>query len=152
MYVCFYVCLHTYVCVYMYIYRYIKYLRKNHVLYQNVFFRWGIKDDLSQKIHGIMMFSLYLVKMLFLFPGNMILPFCQKKQKGSSPEKILLKMIFLVFLKKIILILQNMVFLLIEKLKMIKKVYFYKKVVMILCFLWKLFYRRFHILLSNKKT
>ena len=33
------------------------------------------------------MFPVYSVKMAFLFPTNMKLPFCQKKQKLSSPEK-----------------------------------------------------------------
>ena len=61
-----------------------------------------------------------------------------KKQRWSSSEKIHLKNTFLASLKMMIFILENMVFLLIEKLRMIKK------------FTWGL-YRRFHILLSNKK-
>ena len=44
------------------------------------FFRRKVKDDLSQKIHGNMMFSVYSVKMAFLFPTNMKLPFCQKSK------------------------------------------------------------------------
>ena len=38
-----------------------------------------MKDDLSQKIHGNMIFSVYLVKMVFLFPTNMILPLIQEE-------------------------------------------------------------------------
>ena len=39
-----------------------------------------MEDDLSQKLHGNMMFSVYSVKMVFLFPTNMNLPFCQKSK------------------------------------------------------------------------
>ena len=47
-----------------------------------------MKDDLSQKVHGNMMLSVYSVKMVFLFPTNMKLPLCQKsKDDRSSPEK-----------------------------------------------------------------
>ena len=46
-----------------------------------------MKDDLSPKIHGNMMLSVYSVKMVFLFPTNMKLTFRQKKQRWSSPEK-----------------------------------------------------------------
>ena len=52
------------------------------------------------------MFSIYLVKMVFLFPTNEILPFCQKN----------------VSLKKMIFILKNIVFLLTDG-KDGKKVY-----------------------------
>ena len=45
-----------------------------------------MKDDLPQKIHGNMMFSVYSVKMVFLFPTNMKLPFGQK-----SKDYLLLK-------------------------------------------------------------
>ena len=43
-----------------------------------LFFRQEMKDNLSQKIHGNMIFYVYSVKMAFLFPTNMILPFYQK--------------------------------------------------------------------------
>ena len=68
-----------------------------------------------------MIFSVYSVKMVFLFPTNMILPFCQKSRFDILPKKIHLKMSLPESLKKMIFILENMVFLLIEKLKMIKK-------------------------------
>ena len=42
-------------------------------------FRWKMKDDLSQKRHRNIIFSVYSVKMVFLFPTNMILPLCQAK-------------------------------------------------------------------------
>ena len=45
-----------------------------------------MKDDLSQKINGNMIFSVYPVKMEFLFPTNIILPFCQKS-KDDLPKK-----------------------------------------------------------------
>ena len=44
-----------------------------------------------------------------------------KNPRQSSPEKCTLEMTFLVSLKKVIFILENMVFPLIEKLNMIKK-------------------------------
>ena len=55
-----------------------------------------MKDDLSQKIHGNMIFSVYPVKMEFLFPANMILPFCQEREDDLPPKKIHLKMTFLI--------------------------------------------------------
>ena len=39
-----------------------------------------VKDNISQKIHGNMMFSVYSVKMVFLFPTIMKLRFCQKSK------------------------------------------------------------------------
>ena len=39
-----------------------------------------MKDDLSQKIHGNMMFSVCPVKMVFLFPTNMKLSSCRKSK------------------------------------------------------------------------
>ena len=45
-----------------------------------------MKDDLSQKIHGNMMFSVCSVKMVFLFPTNMKLPFCQKSKDDLFPK------------------------------------------------------------------
>ena len=89
--------------------------------------RWKMKDDLSQKVHGDMVFSAYSMNMVFLFSRNMILPFCQKKQRWSSPERIHCKMTSSVSLKKMIFILENMTCLLIGKLKMLKKFTFVKK-------------------------
>ena len=45
-----------------------------------------MKDDLSQKIHGNMMFSVCSVKMVFLFPANTKLPFCQKGKDDLFPK------------------------------------------------------------------
>ena len=45
-----------------------------------------MKDDLSQKIHGNMMFSLHSAKVVFLFPTNMKLPFCQKSKGYLLPK------------------------------------------------------------------
>ena len=73
-----------------------------------------------------MIFSVYSVNMVFLFSTNMILLFCQKKQRQSSPKKMHLKIIFLVSLKKMIFILKSIVFPLIKKLQ-IKKIIFIKK-------------------------
>ena len=41
-------------------------------------FRWKLKDDLSQTIHRNMIFSVYLVKMVFFFPTNMYYPSAKK--------------------------------------------------------------------------
>ena len=57
-----------------------------------------MKDDLPQKIHGNIMFSLYLVKMVFV-----------KKAKMIFSRKIQLKIAFSTLLEKIILILEMMV-------------------------------------------
>ena len=46
-----------------------------------------MKDDLSQKMNGNMMVSVYLIKMVFLFPTNLKLPLRQKKQRLPSPER-----------------------------------------------------------------
>ena len=41
-----------------------------------------------KKIQENMIFSVYPVKTAFIFPTNMILPFCQKKKKkGLLPKK-----------------------------------------------------------------
>ena len=45
-----------------------------------------MKDDLSPKIHENMMFSVCSVKMVFLFPTNMKLPFCQKSKDDLFPK------------------------------------------------------------------
>ena len=92
-----------------------------------LFLRREKKDDLSQKMHGNMTFSVYSIKMVFLFPTNMLLSFCQKSKDNLLPKKIYLGMTFPVSLKKMIFILENVVFLLIGKLKMIKKFSFIKK-------------------------
>ena len=39
-----------------------------------------MKDDLSQKIHGNMIFLVYSVKIVFLFPTKMKLLLCQKSK------------------------------------------------------------------------
>ena len=46
-----------------------------------------MKDDISQKIHGNMMFSVYSEKAILLFPTNMKLPLCQKSKEDLFPEK-----------------------------------------------------------------
>ena len=43
----------------------------------------------SKKVHGNMTFSVYLLKMAFLFPTNMILPFCQKSKADLLPKNTL---------------------------------------------------------------
>ena len=57
-----------------------------------------MKDDLSQKIHRNIMFSLYSVKMIFV-----------KKRKMIFSQKMQLKIEFLTLLEKVILILEMMV-------------------------------------------
>ena len=52
-----------------------------------LFLRRKIKDDLSRKIHGNMISSVYAVKMVFLFITNMILPFCQKSKDDLVLKK-----------------------------------------------------------------
>ena len=80
------------------------------------FFRRKMKYHISQKIHGELIFSVYSVKIVFLFPTNIILP-SVKKAKMIFYQKIHLKMTLAVSLKKMIFILENMVFLLTEKVK-----------------------------------
>ena len=55
---------------------------------ENMIFFYGrkMKDDLSQKIHGNMMFSVCSVKLIFLFPTNKKLPFCQKAKDDLFPK------------------------------------------------------------------
>ena len=48
-----------------------------------LFFRRKMKDDLSQKTHGNVIFSLYLVKVVLLFPINMILTFYYPIKKAK---------------------------------------------------------------------
>ena len=45
-----------------------------------------MQDDLSQKIHGNMMFSVYSEKAILLFPTNMKLPLCQIAKMIFSPK------------------------------------------------------------------
>ena len=42
-----------------------------------------MKDDLSQKTHGNMIFSVYSVKVVLLFPTNMILTFYYPIKKAK---------------------------------------------------------------------
>ena len=87
-----------------------------------LFLRRKMNVDLSEKSHGNMIFSVYSVMMVFPLPANMILPFCRKsKDDFLKYKKKHLKMTFLVSLKKMIFILENIVFLLIKKFTFIKK-------------------------------
>ena len=45
-----------------------------------------MKDDLSLKIHGNMMFSVCSLKMVFLFPTNVKLPLCQNSKDDLFPK------------------------------------------------------------------
>ena len=63
-------------------------------------FRRKMKDDLSRNVHGKMIFSIYSVKILFLFTTNMILPFCQKSQDGFLLKHTLKDDIFASLKKK----------------------------------------------------
>ena len=64
-----------------------------------------MKDDLSQKLHGNMIFSIYMYKCYKC--DITLLP-----KRTSSPEKIHLQVIFPASLKNMIFILENMIFLL----------------------------------------
>ena len=97
-----------------------------------LFFRWKMKDDLSQKILGNM---ICLWNMIWYFFLLKILYYLSVR--WSSPEKISFKMIFPVLLKKMILILKNMVFPLIKKLKIIKKFTFIKKLQWFFVISWR---------------
>ena len=46
-----------------------------------------MKDHLSQKIHGNMVFSVCSVKTVFLFPTKMKLSVCQKSKDDLFPKK-----------------------------------------------------------------
>ena len=52
-----------------------------------LFFRQKMKDHLSQKIQRNMIFSVYSVKIVSLFPSNMILTFCQESKDGQLSKK-----------------------------------------------------------------
>ena len=53
----------------------------------DVFSRRKVKDDLSQKIHGNMMFSVHFVKNGISFSYEHEIILLSKKQRLSSPEK-----------------------------------------------------------------
>ena len=66
-----------------------------------LFFRQKMKDHLSQKIQRSMIFSVYSVKIVSLFPSNMILTSCQESKDDQLPKnKKYLKMTFQVSLKR----------------------------------------------------
>ena len=67
------------------------------------------KKIIKKKDNENMTFSVYSVKMVFLFSTNIMLPFF-KKAKITFSRKIHLKMTFFVSLEKIVFILDNMVF------------------------------------------
>ena len=71
-----------------------------------------MKDVLSQKVPGNVIFSIYLVKMVILFPANMIL----KKAKMIFSRKSVLKDDISGIIEKDDIHPRKMVFLLIEKL------------------------------------
>ena len=73
-----------------------------------LFFRRKRKDDLSQKDYLEIRCFLYIC----INVKNLALPFCQKKKMCPRAEKIRLKVTFPASLKKIIFILENVVFLL----------------------------------------
>ena len=52
----------------------------------DIFSRRKVKDDLSPKKIQVNMFSVYSVEMVFLFPTNMKLPFCQKRKDYLLPK------------------------------------------------------------------
>ena len=58
-----------------------------------------MKNNVSQKVDRNMTFSVYSVKMVFLFPTNMILPFCQKAKMIFSQKNTLKDDIFVYHLK-----------------------------------------------------
>ena len=72
---------------------------------------------LNKKIHGNTTFSVYLVRIVILFPTNMILPFYHKSKYGVLTRNTLKDDISGIIEKG-----EDMVFLLTEKLKMIKKI------------------------------
>ena len=97
-----------------------------------------MKNNVSQKIDRNMTFSVYSVKMVFLFSTNMILPFCQKAKMIFSQKNTLKDDIFVYHLKDGIypskLSLSSD-----RKIKVDKKFYFYKKVPVTLCTFMEIF-------------
>ena len=104
----------------------ISFSHKNTIL----FFRRKMKDHLSQKIHGNMILSVCSVKILFLFPTNMILPFWHKSKVDLLP-KTKLKITFSISLKNMIFILENMI-------SSDRKIKGDKKVYSVQCTYWEL--------------
>ena len=54
------------------------------------FYGRKMRDNISQKVHGNMMFSVFSVKIVFIFPTNMKLLFCQKSKDDhfdKNPSK-----------------------------------------------------------------
>ena len=81
---------------------------KRHFFFPKIwylFYERKMKDSLSQKMHGNMMFSVCLVKMVFLFSTNMKLPFCQKCKDDLFPKNTL--MTFPQLLKDMISVLER---------------------------------------------
>ena len=103
---------------------------------------------ISQRLHENLVFYVYSVKIPF--SKNMILPFFQKGTVDFFRKKKL-KMAFPGSLKKLIFIVENIVFHLIEKLDN-KKVYFYKKGSMILYTFMETFIGVFIYCYPKKKT
>ena len=67
-------------------------IRKDDIFFSGkyyIFSKRKAKDDLFQETHGNMMFPVYSVKMAFLFPTNMKLPFCQKSKSYLLLKNIL---------------------------------------------------------------
>ena len=87
--------------------------------------------------------------MLFLLPTNMMLPFCHKGKNSFLPKNILKDGISRI-IEKDDFILVNMIFILMKKLKMMKKFTFIKSSKDSQYF-YENFYN-FHILFSNEKT
>ena len=65
----------------------------------------------SKQVHWNMAFSVSSVKMIFLFPLNIILRFGQKIKDDLLPKRIHWKMVFSVLLAKLIWFLKNMILL-----------------------------------------
>ena len=89
-----------------------------------LFFTRKMKDDLSQKIRGNMIISVYSVKMVFLFPINMTLLFFQKVKMIFSRKNALKDDISSVTEKGDI---HPRIYIFSKKLKMIKKFTFIRK-------------------------
>ena len=114
-----------------------------------LFFRQKMKDDLSQKIRENMIFSLFSVKMIFVFPTNIILHFCQKSKDVLFRKKKTVKSYIPGIIEKDDIHPRKYSISFDRKTEDDKNVYFYEKVPMILFngdYHWG-----FHILLSNEK-
>ena len=96
-----------------------------------------MKDDLSQKIHGNMIFSVYWEKIVSLFASNMLLPFFPKS-KDILLSKNTLKDDISGIIQKDDIHPRKYGISSDRKIKDDKKVCFHKKVPMIFCtFLWR---------------